>query len=71
MKNEKRITLTEKIRFFLNTLTILPLLIYLDFKIFWELFREHREIREFCKQIIKDILMGMPIVFLLIWLILR
>jgi hypothetical protein len=52
---------------FLNTLTILPFLIYLDFKIFTEL----REIREFWKQIFKDILMGMPIVFLLIWLALR
>ncbi len=52
---------------FLNALTILPFLIYLDLKIFTEL----REIREFWKQIFKDILMGMPIVFLLIWLALR
>ncbi len=67
MKSEKRISLTNQIRFFLNTLTILPFLIYLDLKILTEL----REIKEFWKQIFKDILIGIPIVFLLIWLALR
>jgi hypothetical protein len=71
MKNNKRISLTDKIKIFFNALIILPFLIYFSFKIFWELFREHKEIREFWKQILKDILMGLPIVFLLIWMALK
>ncbi len=71
MRSNKKISLTEKIKFFFNALTVLPFLIYFSLKVFWELFREHKEIREFWKQIIKDILMGLPIVFLLIWLALR
>jgi uncharacterized membrane protein len=71
MKNEKKISLTDQIRFFFNALIIFPFLLYFSLKIFWELFREHKEIREFYKQILKDILMGLPIVFLLIYLVLR
>jgi amino acid permease len=71
MRTERRTSLREKIRFFFNALIIFPFLLYFSFKVFLELFREHKEIREFYKQIFKDILMGLPIVFLLIWLALR
>jgi histidinol phosphatase-like PHP family hydrolase len=71
MKNNKRISLTDKIKFFFNALIILPFLICFSSKLFWQISKEHKEIKEFYKQIIKDILMGLPIVFLLIWLVLK